>query len=180
LASKVLFTFVMGGGNRLTSPSLCYWPACAKTYSKLVLPQGQTPFEMSDALRVERRKRDDFTFLSIRENLNEGKTESWFGCAAALATQRQELGIQFLGKTDSDTIVFVNMFLEIFDVNRRGAILRNPYIYVGWLIPRYTRVKKHWGRACAAEGFNAPLFMLGGLSWSINLWHVIVFWTGCH
>jgi hypothetical protein len=162
MACRFVYTFVVGGGDRLTSPSLCYWPDCAKTYSEFVLPQGQTPFEMSDALRVERRKRDDFTFLSIRENHKEGKTESWFGFAAALATQRQELGIQFLGKTDSDTIVFVDMFLKMFDVNRRGAIIRNPYIYAGWLIPRSTCVKKHWGRACAAEGFNAPLFMLGG------------------
>ena len=52
---------------------------------------------------------DDMTYLNLQENMEDGKTPSWFHYANTLV---QEYHIDYIAKVDSDTILFPDQFLE--------------------------------------------------------------------
>jgi hypothetical protein len=54
---------------------------------------------------------NDVTYLNLRENMEYGKSPSWFLYANTIA---DDLGIDFIAKVDSDTLVFPSRFLDEF------------------------------------------------------------------
>ena len=156
-ACLIIYTHVLGGGDPESRPTICYWgdESCGGTSSSnFVLPAPEYNFSKPEEIRSFQ----DFTFLSVRESHEDGKTESWFTYAAALAMERPELGIDFLGKIDSDTVFFPNRLLG----EERTSLLNQPYVYGGWKIDKEKCSRKEWGKVCTNPSFHAPLFMPGG------------------
>lgn len=56
----------------------------------------------------------DITWLNIRENMQDGKTQTWFSFAASF-TRRYE--IDYVAKMDMDTVLDTRALLEFIDVN---------------------------------------------------------------
>jgi hypothetical protein len=52
---------------------------------------------------------DDITYLAIKDNMNLGKSISWFEYASTL---EQEIGFDYIAKIDSDTVLCPRLFLK--------------------------------------------------------------------
>ena len=57
---------------------------------------------------------DDVLYLNIRENMNDGKTDTWFRYASTILPA-ESLGIDLIAKVDTDTVVFPKAFLDELD-----------------------------------------------------------------
>ena len=53
---------------------------------------------------------DDVTYLNIRENMIEGKSQTWFKYASIMLEDNY---FDYIGKTDTDTVVFADDFLSM-------------------------------------------------------------------
>ena len=178
----LVYTYVMGGGNPATKPTICYWgnQTCGggdtsfnyvrNTESSIATtsPPNTSP-EVNFSRPEELQKYQDITFLNIiRENLAEGKTETWFTYAASLTKERPELSIQAIFKVDSDTVVMPRLLLGEVDntvsYNRLPLYTNSsaPFYYGGSPIKKFMCKGKKWGTMCSHKnGFKAPLFMVG-------------------
>jgi hypothetical protein len=97
----------------------------------------------------------DVTLLNIRENMNEGKSQTWFSYAETLATSH---GIHYLVKTDTDTVIFLDKYFDFVDQHLYPAPY-NRYILAGYFVdkwwwgtnldemPMNAFLKKKYGRA---------------------------------
>jgi Galactosyltransferase len=54
----------------------------------------------------------DVTVLNIRENMNEGKTPTWFHYASQISNQ---FDLDYVMKTDSDTLIVMDQFLDFIN-----------------------------------------------------------------
>jgi hypothetical protein len=54
----------------------------------------------------------DVTLLNIRENMNEGKSQTWFAYAAQLA---KDYPIDYIVKQDTDTILYLDRYFDFVD-----------------------------------------------------------------
>lgn len=157
----IIYTYVVGGGNPKTRPTICYWgdQDCGDSTNaaNYTLPNGP---EYNFSHPEELREHNDFTFLSVRENQNEGKTESWFTYASALTKKRLDLDIDFVGKLDSDTILRSGR-LKTNTIQMDG--FKDAYIYGGHQpVSRKTCSRGSWGKVCQSPLFKAPVFVPGG------------------
>ena len=76
----------------------------------------------------------DVTLLNIQENMNDGKSQTWFSYAATLV---EEHSIDYIAKQDTDTILYLDKFFDFVDIMLPPA----PYNYN---ILAGTVVDKHW------------------------------------
>lgn len=67
----------------------------------------------------------DFVYLNIRENMNDGKTSTWFKYASTILPAK-ELGIDLIAKVDSDTVLYPRPLLHELDrtLSRKYKISR--------------------------------------------------------
>ncbi|CAB9510910.1 expressed unknown protein [Seminavis robusta] len=166
-ACQFVYTFVVGGGHPEQRPDICYWEECGHETKDFVVA---TPaFDVSEALSKEMSllNHTDFTFLSARENHEEGKTESWFTYAASLTRDRPELKLDYIGKMDDDTIVFVDRMLGRWQT-RFNHELEQPLVAGGWLIPRdlCSSSNSGWEGVCDNPKFYAPYMLPGGFNFA--------------
>lgn len=119
---------------------------------------------VSETLANEMRVYNDMTVLSIPENHELGKTDTWFTYATML-TLRPELQIGFVGKMDSDTFVRWPVFFQYLELNWRRQIGTKPFIYGGWAIYKEVCSGKVWGRVCADPAFIADAFTTGAIAY---------------
>ncbi|CAB9510909.1 expressed unknown protein [Seminavis robusta] len=162
-ACRFVYTFVMGGGHPQHRPDICYWKECGNQTKDFVLPYPE--YNVTDVLFKEMTllHHTDFTFLSTCENHEEGKTESWFTYAASLTRDRPELKLDYIGKLDDDTLVFVNRLLEEWQI-RFNHELEQPLVAGGWLTSRRDCSKAEWGKVCDDPKFYAPYMLPGGFN----------------
>ena len=71
--------------------------------------------------------RQDMTFLNIAENMNHGKTPSWFYYAHSLADR---LGLDYVAKCDSDSVINVRRYFD-FAAQKLPPAPYNRAIYAG-------------------------------------------------
>jgi len=94
----------------------------------------------------------DVTYLNIRENMNEGKTLTWFKYASTALPDT--LNIDLIVKVDTDTVVFPRSFLEeLHEEMEQQQMMRPARAVYGGL------------REVAATGFPldvVPFYMQGG------------------
>ena len=91
---QILYTFVVGAN--LSGPTL----VLNDSRSQMVLePQAEEP---------------DVTWLNIKENMQDGKTQTWFSFAASLSG---DYGIDYIAKMDMDTFLDVHSLLRFVDAN---------------------------------------------------------------
>lgn len=89
---RVIYTFVLGS------------PGAARTSRT-----GRT-----DYIAGHIEAGDDETYLNIEENMEDGKTPTWFRYAATIA---DKLKADYVGKMDSDTWLKVDSFIEFLDTD---------------------------------------------------------------
>ena len=253
---RIVYTFVMGGGNPETRPYKCYWGDGTNCYltgsssnstsrgsitssnvtnvtstrrrvllryerqrtrrgrrklnmmaanqnkdadidyymkhdklENFVLPNNYPEINISEGLQKEIEKYDDFTFLSVRENQNDGKTETWYTYATALLYSSIDENydnsypiIRTVGKLDSDTILFGHRLLQQWEPKYNIQRLQygspttisssahdendgKPYVIGGWYVPRQKCATASFGRVCDNPHFVAPYMLPGGFQW---------------
>lgn len=100
---QIVYTFVVGA-NATGATDLVDSPPASLTVDPFEDPILD---ETGEKLGLE----DDVTYLNLQENMEYGKSPSWFLYANTLV---DDLGIDFIAKVDSDTLVFPNRFLDEF------------------------------------------------------------------
>jgi len=118
---KVVYTFVIGG--REEGPSDHY--------------RSKEPLTIDPAL-FKNIHESDVTYLNIKENMNEGKTTTWFKYCASLF---EEYGFDYSAKADEDTMINMPHFLD-FIITDLAPYPYNVRIFGGNFIrnARQTRV----------------------------------------
>jgi hypothetical protein len=100
---QIVYTFVVGA-NATGATDLVDNPP-----SHLTVNISEHP--ILDANGDEMIMEEDVTYLNLQENMEYGKSPSWFLYANTLV---DDLGVDFIAKVDSDTLVFPNRFLDEF------------------------------------------------------------------
>ena len=176
---RILYTFVMGGGirddnlrNKMgrglnmtlvnnTILTRCLWqdPICGGE-DILQWTLKNPKFNTSSQLDDEIQKNQDITFLSISENHELGKTDTWFTYAAMLTKIRPDLNIRFISKLDSDNFISYDRF-EKFLGNAKEQIKSEKYIYGGSVVYKEVCSGRAYGYLCKDPQVIARLFMPG-------------------
>ena len=181
---RIIYTFVIGGGigdesmtkkkaahlkdgknSVFATKTRCLFEdtECGGTdISKWTLDSPKC--NVSETLADELLAYNDMTLLSIPENHELGKTDTWFTYATML-TLRPELQIGFVGKMDSDTFVRWPVFFQYLEFNWRRQIETMPFIYGGWAIHKEVCSQKAWGQSCAVPAFIAEMFATGAFAY---------------
>lgn len=112
-ACKLIYTFVFGG--RFQDQN-----ATTKIFNSTLVPTDKILMSTKETLSKAEYTRDespvDLTFLNIRENMEEGKSLTWFNYAVNYATK--DIGeVDWVGKMDSDTMVHLDHFFEFYEKN---------------------------------------------------------------
>jgi len=120
---ELIYTFVMGG-NPDATPELVddSRPMLATKPIK-----GKSP-DINDP---------DVTLLNIRENMNEGKSQTWLKHGAEIAA---EFNLDYVVKCDADAMLHLHEFFQFAYLNLPPAPY-NKHVYVGAL-----RDKAYWPR----------------------------------
>jgi hypothetical protein len=116
-------------------------------------------------------KEDDIVYLNIKENMNLGKSQTWFKYASTIIgvanTNQQDLSIDFIAKTDTDTMVFPKRFFQ--RLNKAYLSYGTVRLYLG-IEQRNNQPKQRVGD----KYMNGELYIL-----SADLAHFISS-TECH
>lgn len=108
---QVIYTFVVGGNPQAPTQWL----------ESNYLPRT---IDASQMLKHEK----DILYLNIKENMNEGKTTSWFDYAASL----EDSGIDYISKADSDALISIPQLLSYINGHLPPAT-QHPKVYGGFL-----------------------------------------------
>jgi len=139
---QMAYTFVMG--SNLDRPT-----NLVGTNSSIPLTIPTVPSRLQDET--------DIIHLIIRENMEDGETPSWFRYATKIVDE--EFYFDYIGKTDTDTLIFPNHLLES-SFMKYPTFPNNVRVYGG-----QERLKYVWGSRMVG-----PLYMAGHLYWmSIDL-----------
>jgi len=109
-------------------------------------------------------KHHEFTILSIPENHNLGKTDTWFTYVSMLTRSRPDLHIDFVGKLDGDNMIHFPTFVTFLYLHQ-DDIDNHPYIHGGYVVPKGQCIRQKWGKLCARPEFIAPMFVTGAISY---------------
>ncbi len=99
----IVYTFVIGAwdSDNMTAPT-----DLTRTSDSSV------PYTVDFAMKDNFE--EDALYLNVRENMNDGKTNTWFRYASSIIPA-EELRIDLIAKVDTDTVVFPKAFLEELD-----------------------------------------------------------------
>jgi hypothetical protein len=117
--------------------------------TNLVNTTSTVPLTVNDipeALREE----TDIVHLNVRENMEDGKTPSWFRFATTVVDE--QFYFDYIGKTDTDTLIFPKHFLDV-SFAKYPRFPDNVRVFGG-----EERLKYEWGPRMVG-----PLYMGGHL-----------------
>jgi len=97
---QVVYTFVIGAN---TGPNGQYIHRDDSKTPLIVNQQYIADFE------------PDVTYLNVHENMNKGKTPTWFKYANGLSRSFGENGFNYIGKLDSDTLISVPNLIHMIN-----------------------------------------------------------------
>jgi hypothetical protein len=113
--------------------------------TELVNPNATFPITVENAMIEE----EDVVFLNIRENLEDGKSQTWFKYASMVA---EEFPVDFIAKVDSDALLFTPAFL---DFAKRRLTRHKEYVYGG------ITMDKNSCDPTITEDHSCPLSLIG-------------------
>ncbi len=118
---ELIYTFVIGA-NPTASPELV---------------DNSRPFEVDRPITGTSRdlNEPDMTLLNIRENMNEGKSQTWMYYASQIA---EEYDLDYVGKVDADSMLHLHEFFH-FAYKNMPPSPYNSMMYIGAL-----RDKAYW------------------------------------
>eukprot|EP00536_Pseudo-nitzschia_multiseries_P000810 jgi/Psemu1/234030/estExt_Genewise1.C_100054 len=124
---QLIITFVAGANQDPNAPTERLEEADTK----------ETPIELSGGFKNPVKDDinwDDVTHLNIRENMNEGKSQTWFYFGSKMCKQYEETEtpIDYVVKFDSDSMLKLHEFLE-FARDRLPPAPYNKNIFAGAL-----------------------------------------------
>lgn len=90
---RLAYTFVMGGNPKGPTELVRY----NDSYPLMLPNQGDE---------------NDLVYLNIRENMKEGKSQTWLAYAAKYLLEHHGIYFDFIGKTDTDTLLYPSAFLS--------------------------------------------------------------------
>lgn len=100
-----VYAFVVGG-NPQGPTELMVHDDKNESSIPLTLPSSLVnPKDTDD----EQEKEDDIVYLNIRENMNAGKSQTFFAYGASIA---DELGIEYIAKVDTDAVIWPHHFFD--------------------------------------------------------------------
>ena len=187
---RIVYSFVMGGGIGHANMTMkqgdlrrnggenqtfgvktrCLWedPECGgKNIDRWTLSSPK--FDVSSTLAQELKDYNDITLLSIPENHELGKTDTWFTYMAMLTSQYPELQIGFVGKIDSDNFIRWPVFFQWLSSYAKDPIVSNvgiamnttPFIYAGYAISKRICAKPQYNWVGLRPEFIAEWFVAG-------------------
>lgn len=139
---QMAYTFVLGsnpeGHTELVS---------SNTPTPILCPQSPMPL----------KNETDITHLNIRENMEDGKSPTWFNYAMSVVNEK--FYFDYIGKIDTDTLILPNGFLDV-TFAKYPSFPENVRVFGG-----QERLKYEWGPRMVG-----PLYMGGHLYWmSVDL-----------
>jgi hypothetical protein len=139
---QIIYTFVVGGGggNGGTNVSFLEYPADIMDRPDFQLLVSNDPLLQDES---------DVLMLNIQENMNHGKTPSWFYYASTIV----EKGIDYVAKLDLDTLVSIPQLLSFIQEELRPRptatdIQAPPRVYGGILMDFEACGGKYWPTRC--------------------------------
>lgn len=126
---EFIYTFVIGAGNETTPTELL---------------DDSRPMEVERPIKgiTKDLNKDDVTLLNIKENMNEGKSQTWIKYASEIAEQ---YNIDYVAKCDADTIFHLHEFFH-FAYKNMPPSPYNKGMFIGAL-----RDKAYWPRHTTDE-----------------------------
>jgi hypothetical protein len=109
--------------------------------TELVAPNSSFPMEI-DRSTIQNAE-EDIVYLNIKENMEDGKSQTWFKYGSMIA---EEYGFDYITKVDSDSLVFIPQFLDYVDKTLKPSPY-NKRVYGG--IPFYSN-------SCEMNETNQP------------------------
>lgn len=140
-ACQMAYTFVMGSNRQ--GPTELLEPNETHPLTIDLGPDYET--------KGVRLKETDIVHLNIKENMEDGKSPTWFKYATTVLEKHY---FDYIGKTDTDTIIFPNYFLGN-TLAKCPVFPDNVRVYGGTY-----RLKSEW-----AERQVGPVYMAGELYW---------------
>jgi Galactosyltransferase len=114
---QIVYTFVAAAGDPRSAPTERMHHNHKDPFTLQSAPEHSN---MSSWFNNET---DDITYLNIKENMNEGKSQTWFKYGVMVAAQ---LGIDYIAKLDSDAIVWPSCFLKQMEQRNVTKVLALP------------------------------------------------------
>jgi hypothetical protein len=133
---QIIYTFVIGGNN---------------SASKVLDPKQSILINNSHSSSPE----DDLTILNIHENMNQGKTPSWFYYVSTIQTSN----IDYVSKLDSDTFLSIPCLLD-FIQNRLPNSTHPSFLYGGVKLD-YLACGGRAGRKRRCSPIKGKMYMAG-------------------
>ena len=108
---QFIYTFVVGGLKKTSARSELVDTRVQNengedTTIDILMPSENVKFQRSKDLKDTFH---DVTFLNIRENMNEGKSQTWFKYATTIMEQYD---VDYAGKIDSDSLPYLDKFFH--------------------------------------------------------------------
>jgi Galactosyltransferase len=138
---QIIYTFVVGGGGGGgTNASSYEYPS-----DIMNRPDFQHLVSNDPLTKIE----PDVLLLNIQENMNHGKTPSWFYYASTIVNQ----GIDYVAKLDLDTLVSIPQLLSFLQQELRPRPTPSdtqapPRVYGGILMDFEACGGKYWPTRC--------------------------------
>jgi len=137
------YTFVVGGANNNNSNA----------------PTEQVDTDDLDLIAIPRDKIEkpepDVLYLNIRENMNDGKTDTWFRYASLIVEQK--LYFDYMAKMDTDTVLFPHPLFE--KMEKWPKYPNNRRIYGGEYNVKRDGEKRQ-DLLVGASYFNGPFYWM--------------------
>ena len=137
---KLVYTFVIGGNNDPNAPTKIYQNTSIHNIT-LSLSQCNTCTDAD-------KNYNDMTILNITENMEEGKSLTWFYYASTYLTN--SLDADYIGKMDTDTLLYLDKYFNDFAPNSLSPSPHNRNTMAGHFVP-YIQTTSKWNKLNKTE-----------------------------
>ena len=97
---QFIYTFVVGGLKKDNART-----ELVDDSADILMPAENVRFQRTQELRES----NDVTYLNIRENMNDGKSQTWFKFAT---TMMEKWDLDYAGKMDTDSLPYLDKFFN--------------------------------------------------------------------
>ena len=156
---RVLYTFVIGG---VTENSTVTERTIDTPEYPLSLPVSSS--SSSSIIIEDANGHKDITLLNIKENMNDGKSITWFAYASTLIRKKLNDSIPYIVKTDDDTLVKIPELLNYMDTEIQPYANKATNLYLGYGSSKCPKLSKKRLRQELSKKVSPLLRLCGGFS----------------
>mmetsp|Transcript_32681 Transcript_32681/g.79261 ORF Transcript_32681/g.79261 Transcript_32681/m.79261 type:complete len:721 (-) Transcript_32681:1019-3181(-) len=141
---QLAYTFVIGAGNKKKKATPMV-NVNANNTKDMVIPSSQITDPEPDVL-----------YLNIKENMNDGKSETWFKYATLLS--ESQLYFDYITKMDTDTLLFPYPLFE--KMSQWPKYPNNIHIYGGHYVVKQDAVQRAGLTVLGTSYMDGPMYWL--------------------